>query len=154
MRFNPWDWLGGLPDVKIRSLRLPDDEMGRWVPDAGLILLDTRLTAIEECCTGVHEGVHALRGDEPLRGCGPDGDRLDRRQERDVDRIAARLLLPSVERVAEVLARTHNLEEAAEELAVDPDTLWTFLHDCLTDDQKRYLQERTDLIEEKTWPLT
>lgn len=153
MPFDPWDWLASVPCVRVRSLRLPDDEMGRWVPERRLILLDDRLTPVEECCTVVHEGLHALRGDEPLVGVGLDGDRLDRRQERDVDRIAARLLL-DIDRVVDVLARTHNLAEAADELGADEGTLWTFLHECLTDDEKRLLQDRIDLIEEATWPLT
>lgn len=155
LRFDPWVWLASLPDVKIRSVQMPADEMGGWVADDRSILLDQGLSEVEERCTGVHEGVHALRNDRPLKGIGPDGDRLDRRQERDVDRIAARLLLGAdTARVAEVVARTHNLAEAAWEIGVEEPMLWTFLHECLTDDEKRGLQDRADKIEEQTWPLT
>lgn len=152
--FCPWTALARLPGVKVLTTRLPDDEMGGWVPQASAVLLDHRLTPVEERSTAIHEYVHAERNDQVLAGHGPDGDRLHRRQEREVDRIAAELAIGDLDELAEALATTHSPAEAAEVLGVDEDTLWNRLRLCLSDGQKEYLQSRIDKIEGKTWPAT
>lgn len=150
--FDPYEHLARLPGVTVRSSRLPDDEMGCYDHATGTVHIDYRLTAVEERSTAAHEGVHAERGDCCLRGVGPDGDRLERRQERIVHRVAAGRLV-ELDALAQVLARTHSLEEAAEELAVDEDTLWHRL-EALAPQETSYLQDRIDSIEEKSWPST
>jgi hypothetical protein len=151
--FDPYDHLERLPDVRVVATPLPDGEMGCYVHDSRTVHVDPRLTAVEERCTVAHEGVHAERGDTCLLAdaASPDAGRLELRQERDVHRIAASRLLV-LEALADVLARTHGLAEAAEEAGVDEDTLWHRLQ-ALTPHESAHLAERIERLEEASWPI-
>jgi hypothetical protein len=150
--FDPYDALARLPGVTVVTSRLPAGEMGCYDHTTATVHLGLGLTAAEERSTAAHEAVHAERGDCCLEGVGPDGTRLDARQELQVHRIAANRLV-TLDALADALAGTHALEEAAEELAVDEDTLWLRL-ESLTSAEKTYLQQRIEMIEEKSWPTT
>lgn len=142
-----------MPDGVTTSItRLPDGELGCYAHDDRSIHLDPRLSSTAEKCTLAHEIVHAERGDVCLAGETPDADRLDLRQERDVQRIASARLV-EINDLSRAIARTADLEDAAEELGVDEDTLWHRL-DALTDDEKDLLQQRVEAIEEASWPTT
>jgi Zn-dependent peptidase ImmA (M78 family) len=148
---DAWAWAELPAGVTTRTTRLEDDELGCYAHDEREIMLDDRLSSVVERCTLAHEIVHAERGDLPLDGS-PDGPRLEVRQERRVHAIAAARLV-AIDALAEALARTHSLAEAAEELAVDEDTLWHRLED-LTEHESSLLQARVDAIEEGSWPTT
>jgi Zn-dependent peptidase ImmA (M78 family) len=149
---DPWTWLAGVPGVYVRTERLEGDRMGAYLADELLITLDDRLTSAEERSTLAHEIVHAERGDHGLCGQCPDGDRLEQLQEQLVNHLAARRLI-LLENLADVLARTSNIAEAAEELHVDEDTLWHRLNG-LADGESLYLQQRIERLEEASWPTT
>jgi Zn-dependent peptidase ImmA (M78 family) len=147
---DPWSWLSKIPGLKVITERLDGDRMGLYLDSERLIKLDDRLNAAEERCTFAHEFIHAERRDHGLCGLSPDGRRLDDLQERQVSRLAAlRLIL--LEHLAEVLARTYSVAEAADDLHVDEDTLWHRL-EGLNETEATYLQRRIERIEEVSWP--
>lgn len=73
-------------DIRYRDL---GDNAGAWDPDTGIIWIHHNLAQAEHRCTLIHEVVHAMRGDEKCHDAV-----LNQRQERAVDRIAARILIP------------------------------------------------------------
>lgn len=114
---DPWRRLRALRGWELRWHH-PDDD-----PDAGFTLFDERVISLrsnltweERRCTVLHECLHAERG-PTLAGV------LEQREELRVRRETARLLLPSVREVADVLAWALSPEEAAAELLVDVDVL-------------------------------
>ena len=121
--------------VLVRTARLPGGVMGLWDERTRTVWLDTRLTSAERRGTLAHELVHAERGDVP---CGDPA--LDARQERRVEREAARLLLP-LAALAHVLAWTADAREAAQELDVDPALLAVRL-EALTAAERSLLEAR------------
>jgi hypothetical protein len=132
---HPWRRLHDLAGWELRWHRPEDDS------DAGFTLFEERvislradLTWAERRCTVLHECLHAERG-PTLVGV------LGAREELRVRRETARLLLPSVEDIAEVLAWTDSTEEAAAELLVDSDLLTDRL-ECLTPAEHAYLRGR------------
>ena len=84
------------------------------------ILLDIRLSRVEQRCTLAHELVHAERGPFPHW--------LTTREESIVDAKAARRLIP-LDALGEALAWSLHPTVAAEELDVDPPTLEALLRD-------------------------
>jgi gp43 len=92
--------------------------MCRW--NRRTILLDIRLSRVEERCTLAHELVHAERGPFPRW--------LTTREESVVDAKAARRLIP-LDALGEALAWSLHPSVAAEELDVDPSTLEALLRD-------------------------
>lgn len=132
---QPWHRLRALRGWELRWHRPEDD------PDAGFTLFEdkvislrTNLTWAERRCTLLHECLHAERG-PTLVGV------LGEREELRVRRETARLLLPSVADIAEVLAWTDSVHEAAAELLVDDDLLRDRLR-WLDKDEHAYLGER------------
>ena len=104
-------------DLTIRTSQLPAGLMGLWDESTRTLWLDEGLSPPERRCTLVHELVHAERGDVP---CGDSA--LDARQERRVEREAARRLVGFGELI-DVLRWAVNAAEAAEVLGVDLATL-------------------------------
>lgn len=137
-RYHPWRHLGRLAHINIRWTR-DDDELDgalAWFyVDRDEIVMDSRQTQVQRRSTLAHELVHAERRDEP---CG--SLLLDERQESVVSRIAARRLIP-IRPLGEALAWAHCLEEAADELWVDPSTLRTRL-EHLHPAERAYLRRR------------
>lgn len=83
-----------------------------------MILLDIKLSRIEERCTLAHELVHAERGPFPRWATA--------REEAAVNAEAARRLIP-LDALGEALAWSLHPTVAAEELDVDPPTLEALL---------------------------
>lgn len=142
MTIDPYALLAGMPELTLEITRLPDDEMGRWVPDRKTILLDDRLSQAERRCTLVHEMVHHLNGDHP--GLEPE---LEAAQERACHERAARLLIP-IRALAEALVWSEHADEIAEELWVDEATFWDRI-DHLTVAEQAYLRERVQAVKEQ-----
>jgi len=132
---HPWRRLRALADWELRWHH-PDDD-----PDPGFTVFDERVISLradlsweERRCTVLHECLHAERG-PTLEGV------LAEREELAVRREVARLLLPSVKRVADALAWAFSLEEAAEELCVDIGVLHDRLR-WLHPSERHYLRHR------------
>lgn len=115
--FHPWRQFRNLSHVKLRWATLPDGILGLTDFDRNEVILDPvqNRTSADRRCTITHEMHHLIRGPVPRH--------LTEREEREIDKQAARLLLPDIKRIGEALAWAHDLTEAAEELWVDEDTL-------------------------------
>ena len=99
-----------------------DGALGWFYVDRNEIVMDARQTQVQRRSTLAHELVHAERRDEP---CG--SLVLDLRQESVVSKLAARRLIP-VKALGEALAWSRDIDEVADELWVDVDTLRTRLN--------------------------
>ena len=114
MAYDPW---GEVPaGWSVDLVAMPVRGMCRWSRKA--ILLDIRLSRIEERCTLTHEIVHAERGPFPRWAIA--------REEAAVNAEAARRLIP-LDALGEALAWSPHPAVAAEELDVDPPTLEALL---------------------------
>lgn len=114
-RFNPWRRLRALgPTWRLRwSHHLPADTYGKTNWGTRTITLAEGMSFEERRCTITHEVTHVLRG--PASACDRVGEELL------VDRISARLLLPSLRDVADALAyHRGDHDQAASDLWVDP----------------------------------
>lgn len=132
---DPWRRLHALPGWRLRWHRPEDDpDLGFTLFDEKVISLRDDLTWEERRCTALHECLHAEWG-PTLDGV------LAERQELQVRRETARLLLPSVAAVADALAWALSLEEAAVELQVDAEVLRDRLR-WLDPAERRHLEER------------
>ena len=101
-------------DVRVAWARL-DGEAGRWVPDRGLILIDSRLSSREERCTLAHELGHAFHRHPASGSSGPCAD-----VEAQADAFAATLLISEADyRRAETLLGCSHPGALAEVLDVD-----------------------------------
>lgn len=141
---DPYEWLAKSPQVTLEITRLPDDEMGCWVPELDRILLDDRLSQTERRCTLVHEMVHRLHGDDP--DLPPD---LAHIQEEACKAQAARLLIPMPALVDAVLWSWEQREdEMAEQLWVDVDTLRDRVKHLTYDERKFLLNKIRDARED------
>jgi hypothetical protein len=112
---HPWRRFRALVDWRLVWADMPDGTIGETDFEAGTVTLSHDLSQAQRRCTIAHETEHVVRGPVPLY--------LVPREERDVDRNVARLLLPDIRQMGEALAWAHGLDEAAEELWVDTDTL-------------------------------
>lgn len=116
MAYDPW---GEVPaGWSVNFVVMPVRGACRWSRKS--ILLDIRLSRIEERCTLAHELVHAERGPFPRW--------LTTWEESIVDAKAARRLIP-LDALGEALAWSLHPAVAAEELDVDPPTLDALLRD-------------------------
>lgn len=114
MAYDPW---GEVPaGWSVDFAVMPVRGMCRW--NRRTILLDIRLSRVEERCTLAHELVHAERGPFPRWATA--------REEAAVDAEAARRLIP-LDALGEALAWSLHPTVAAEELDVDPPTLEALL---------------------------
>ncbi|KAA1421932.1 ImmA/IrrE family metallo-endopeptidase [Nocardioides humilatus] len=114
---HPWRRLRTLTDWELRWHSPEDDaDAGFTLFDEKVISLRANLTWEERRCTVLHECLHAERG-PTLVGV------LAAREELHVRRETARLLLPDIEPVAEALAWSASIDEAATELMVDAGVL-------------------------------
>lgn len=107
--------LRGIPDLTLVRAPMPDS--GRYYHSQRAIILDARLSAAEARSTLMHELVHAERGDRPCAT-----DILDARQERTVEREAARRLI-SLEALADALLWAYDDHDLADQLWVDVATV-------------------------------
>jgi hypothetical protein len=113
--FNPWRRLRALgPTWKLKwSHDLPSDTYGLTDWARRTITVRHGMTFEARRCTITHEVTHVLRG--PASACHVVAEELE------VDRISARLLLPSMRDIADCLVyhRGHH-DRAAADLWVDP----------------------------------
>ena len=116
MAYDPW---GEVPaGWSVDLVAMPVRGMCRW--NRRTILLDIKLSGVEERCTLTHEIVHAERGPFPRWATA--------REEAAVNAEAARRLIP-LDALGEALAWSLHPAVAAEELDVDPSTLEALLRD-------------------------
>jgi len=97
------------------------------------VVLAHGLTQAERRCTIAHETEHIRRGSPHAMTMA--------REEVVIDRNVARRLLPDVRAIGEALAWAHSLDEAADELWVDEDTLRARLRH-LHPAERHYLRNR------------
>jgi Zn-dependent peptidase ImmA (M78 family) len=138
-RFDPYRALGAL-GVDLTLASLDDDLMGDYEHDRRLVRLARGMRQTERRCTAAHEYVHAVRGDLPSCSAWH-----ERKQERAVERVAARLLIP-LEELARASLWSDDIAELADDLWVDVDTLRQRLRDLRPDERAylaRYRAERS-----------
>jgi len=105
----PWQRLGGLAPLTLVAHH--GGPMG-WADHARrTVSLRDDLSGPERRCTLMHELLHLHNGPQP-RG-------LRAKEEEQVRRSTARLMLPDLDALGAALAWSHSLDEAAEELGVD-----------------------------------
>lgn len=132
-RWHPWRHLRDKhPDIEVHFTDCGEDgERGRWTTDG--IEIDRTSNQRERRHTLTHEVVHVDRG--PV----PDHPYYAMREEREVDRITAQLLIP-LDDLVDVLAwnRYRIDDEAAEDLWVDLECLKIRVRN-LTAAERRYI---------------
>lgn len=132
-----------MPHLTLEFARLPDDEMGRWLPKQQTILLDDRLDQAERRCTLIHEIIHHLSGDHALNE-----PALSAAQERACRDQAARVLI-SLSALADAMRWSEHAEEIADQLWVDEPTLWDRIEN-LTPEERDYLTRNVYEAREQT----
>ncbi|UIU47041.1 hypothetical protein [Microcystis phage MinS1] len=110
---HPWRRFRHLAHIKL--MRHDGGPAGVTNFVAGTISLRRDLTQAERRTTILHECLHVERG--------PALSTLAAREELRVERETARLLMPDVRAIGEALAWATSLEEAADELWVDTQSL-------------------------------
>ena len=132
---HPWRAFRALADWSRHWHRLPSGIWGQTCWETRTVTLTHGLNQAERRCTIAHETQHIIRG--PVPG------HMEAREEAAVDRNVARLLIPDVRVLADTLAWSATVGEAASELWVDPETLQvrlTSLHPA----ERAYLRLRLD----------
>lgn len=132
--WNPWEWLGrNRPDLTVElRCRLPYRVAGVWKGDT--IWLCCTLSQAQRRSVLTHEIQHVLRG-LPVPG-------FRQREERIVDELAARRLIPLPD-----FLRALQWSQDDQELA---DELWTDVHTVrvrrltLTDTEKAWIEKHLD----------
>jgi len=109
---HPWRRFAQLTDWSLQWAELPPGVMGLTCHRTKTVTLALGMSQAERRCTIAHETEHIERG--------PVAPHAVQREELEIDRTVARLLLPSLRQVADALswARGH-LETAADALWVD-----------------------------------
>lgn len=140
------DLLASLPDVEVRYTRDQDVLKGRnarWFPRPRIIAMHADLRGKRWRCSIVHELAHAIL--EHPAACG--NDFFDQRVEAEADALAARILMPSLDAIADELALTCHHGHAADHLGVILDLLEVRLAN-LNDFERRYVSRRVWSIHE------
>lgn len=128
----PWQPLPGLMGVTLRSHATGPMGLATYADQS--VSLREDLTPAERRCTLMHELLHLSNGPQPWG--------LRAKEEEQVRRTTARVMLPDLEALAEALAWTGlALEEAADELRVDIHVLRKRLRH-LRPAELRYLRRR------------
>lgn len=126
--YHPWRALRTLGKrVTLHWADLPDGILG-LTDGTAIIWMDPQQRQAKRRCTLTHELVHIELGH--TGGC-------DDRIERHVDQVASRRLIPMAS-LLDALVWTHNLDELAEELWVDRETLDARIA-CLTDEERQQI---------------
>lgn len=129
MMYHPWRDARDRKHLTIRFREVGDCERGQLVGDT--VEIDSRQLQAERRCTIAHELVH----DE--RRVFPDDESLRAREERTVERIAARRLI-ELEKLVEVLRWTRHTDEIADELWVDVPMLVALVQ-SLSDEERIWI---------------
>jgi len=110
---HPWRRFSELTSWTLRFADMPDGRYGQTCYQCRTVTVANGLSQAERRCTIAHETQHILRGPVAL-------GRHQQREELVIDRTVARLLMPSLHKVADALAWARgNIEAAADELWVD-----------------------------------
>jgi hypothetical protein len=133
---HPWRAFRELAHIRLLWAQLPDGLLGLTDFEAGTVTLAHGMNQAERRCTIAHETQHVLRGPVPAY--------LRAREEREVDKAAARLLLPDIRELGEALAWAVSVGEAADELWVDEPTLRARLEN-LHPAERAYLRRRLEV---------
>lgn len=138
--YDPWQHVGRHPDVLVAFDQL-EHAQAYWEPEERVILIDSRLGQVARRCALAHELAHVDLGDEGC-GTGPDAERLERRQERQADSLAAHRLI-TLDDLAEALVWALDYHEVAEYLHVDRTTVRTRIQ-ALTPTERDYIEQRIE----------
>lgn len=114
--YDPWRTLWQQPNITVRYDDL-GDTLGYCDTHTRTIWLHEAMGTTQRRCTLAHELIHLQRGglpDDPVAAA---------EEEQLVDRITARLLIPHLDELADVLSHTGSHREAARVLHVDVATL-------------------------------
>lgn len=133
---HPWREFSRLTDWTLRWQRLPSGIWGLTDFATKTVTLTLGMTQAERRTTIAHETQHILRG--------PVHRSQQQREELVADHNAARLLLPDVRQLAEVLASAPDIYVAAEELWVD-DLILQVRLEHLHPSERHYLRRRIDV---------
>jgi hypothetical protein len=129
---HPWRRFAELTDWSLAWAELPDGVMGRTCHLTRTVTLALGMSQAERRCTIAHETAHIERGPVPPQWA--------QREELDIDRTVARLLVPSVPRLVDAMVWAGgHLETAADALWVD-DYLLTVRLRALTGGERGYVE--------------
>jgi len=128
---HPWRRFAELTDWSLAWAELPDGVMGRTCHLTRTVTLALGMSQAERRCTIAHETAHIERG--------PVGAHQALREEWDIDRTVARLLIPSVDQLVDAMTWAGGrLESAADALWVD-DYLLSVRLRSLTDRERAHV---------------
>lgn len=131
---HPWRLFAALTDWTLRWADLPDGTLGQTCHATRTVTLAHGMTQAERRVTIAHETQHILRG--------PVEPHQRMREELEVDRRVARLLLPSMRQVVDALVWARgDVETACDELWVDEDLFHVRLS-ALWANERAYLTRR------------
>jgi len=128
--WHPWRHLRTLDGVELRWR--DTERVGCYNHRSGVIEMATGMTQAERRSTLTHELIHVERGPVPPQ-CRDEEERI-------VERLAARRLIPVVA-LGEAMAWTPHMDVVADELWVDLPMLWARL-DSLDLEERAYLDRR------------
>jgi hypothetical protein len=135
---HPWRRFAELGDWTLRWAELPTGVMGLTCHQTRTVTLALGLSQAERRCTIAHETEHIARG--------PVQPSAVPREERAIEQRVARLLIPSVGRIAEAMAWSGgHLETAADALWVD-DYLLQVRLSTLTPPEHEHLALRLERV--------
>lgn len=132
--YHPWRAFRRLHEWTLHLAKLPTGTWAETHWPSLTVTIDSRLLQAERRSAIAHELVHIERGPVPTDPV------LAAREEAAVEQETARRLIP-LDRLVDALAWAHNIEEAADELWVDVETLRVRL-DHLHPSEKHHLRER------------
>lgn len=136
--YSPWAHIGLMPDVLVAFDDLEHAD-AYWEPDERVVLIDRRLGQAARRSKLAHEIAHIEAGDVCCHD-GPDAARLNRRQERRADEVAARRLI-GLEQLADALAWAWHTGEIADSLHVAEELVCVRI-EVLSDTEKSFIEAR------------
>lgn len=137
---DPWRELRKLPHIELRwHVGRPAGKTQWWSDGTVAISLDEKLGQAQRRSTLTHEIRHVLRGRPPI------GVAARRKEDREIDIEAARLLIP-LDRLVNELRWTSCHHELRDALWCDHHTFVTRINN-LTEDEWRTIEAALDRIE-------
>lgn len=136
---HPWRRIRGRPDITVEWEDLPRTLMGFAEFSTKRIVLATWLSQAERRCVVEHEHLHLERGSVP--------EHLEAREERTIDALVARSLIP-FDALVDAMLWSRDDYEIADELWVDVETVRTRLVE-LTASESDELNRRLDEAESR-----
>jgi hypothetical protein len=131
---HPWRRFAELTAWSLRWAELPPGVMGRTCHGTKTVTLALGMSQAERRCTIAHETKHIERG--------PVTPQQATREELEIDRTVARLLVPSLTHLVDAMTwAAGDLETAADDLWVD-DYLLAVRLGALTGSERSYVNRR------------